>query len=539
MAEFVGLLAAALALGLFARRLKQKAIIGYLLAGLLAGPKGLGIVQSQGTVQFLADLGVALLLFSIGLEFSWQRIGALGRGAAWAGLLQCILTWASAAGAAWAMGLSPAGCFAFGNIIALSSTAFVLRILQDRTELESRHGRLVVGILLLQDLLLIPLLILQSVVAEGNSGWEGIVDLAQHLGRGALLVAIFYVVVRLVVQRVFRGADTYAERDVPVILSVLVCMGCAWACHVAGLSPVLGAFLAGMLLADQPVADQVRANVMPLRAIFVTIFFASIGMYAGLPSASQVPVLLLVAASIIAGKSLLAALSIRLGGAPWRVAALGGLALAQIGEFSFVLANDGLQRGLLPEGWFEPVVSSAVVTLLAAPYIFEIGGRLAGRVFRAGLPEKAPSGQSAGRHETGADVIIVGYGPAGREVARDMMAAGQTVAIIESNPGLVKAADGPRMFVGDGTDAETLLRAGLRLARALVLTIPDPGVSRTVLGIIRTLAPDLPVLVRARYHRYAGPILRLGADSVADEELLVGQALARTARRRLDLPPSD
>jgi len=532
LAELVGLLGLSLALGLLARRLKQTAAVGYLLAGLLAGPKGLGIVQAPETVEFLASLGVALLLFSIGLEFSWQRIGALGRRSVIAGCLQFGLTWLAGAAAGRGIGLPASGQFVLGNVLALSSTAFMLRILQERSEMDSRHGRLAFGVALLQDLFLIPLLVLQSITAQGRSEWDGFVELLIQLAKGAALLVLFYVVVRVLVLRMFRGADTYAEREVPVLLSVLVCLGCAWGSHVAGLSPILGAFVAGMLLADQPIAAQVRANVAPFQAVFFTLFFASIGMLTGIPPRSEVPLVLLISLGIVLVKLALAGIALRLTGCPPRVAIMGGLTLAQIGEFSFVLAKDGLARGLLPQQWFEPLVAASVLTLIANPYLMRAGhwwvnwlSRRKSRMQAEGADAEVPS----------SSVIVVGYGPAGREVSRAMRESGIEVEIIESNPNLAKTAHGYDVLVGDGTNTDTLLKAGIRRARLLILTIPDPGASRTILGVARDLNPDLDVLVRARYHRYAGPLRHLGAEAVVDEEYEVGRALAGVARARLGL----
>ncbi|MCL6545640.1 MAG: cation:proton antiporter [Bryobacteraceae bacterium] len=532
LAELVGLLGLSLALGLLARRLRQTAAIGYLLAGLLAGPKGLGIIQARETVDFLASLGVALLLFGIGLEFSWHRIAALGRRSVIAGLLQFGLTWLAGAAAGRWLGLSASGQLVLGNVLALSSTAFLLRILQERSEMDSRHGRLTFGVALLQDLLLIPLLVFQSISAQGRSELEGLADLSIQLVKGAALLALIYVVVRLVVLPIFRRADAYAEREAPVLLSVLVAVGCSWGSHVAGLSPVLGAFVGGVLLADQPVSAQVRANLAPFQAVFFTLFFASIGMLAGIPSSQQAPLVILASAGIIAVKFLMAALALRLTGCPPRVALMGGLALAQIGEFSFVLAKDALDRRLLPAGWFEPLVTASILTLILNPYLMRAGHWWANRWSRrqsrlgAAEPAEGPASES---------VIVVGFGPAGREVCRALEEAGVEPVVVESNPALAETAKGYPTVVGDGTSVETMVKAGIRTARMLIVTVPDPGTSRTILGVARDLNPDLRVVVRARYHRYAEPLRHLGAEAVVDEEHHVGRALADVARRRLGL----
>ncbi len=528
LAELVGLLSLALVLGLVAARLGQKAIIGYLVAGLVAGPRGLGIVKAAETVQFLAELGVALLLFSIGLEFSWHRIAAFGRKVVVGGLLQFGLTWTCGFAVGHFAGLTPAGSVALGSILALSSTAFVMRLLQDRSELDSRHGRQAVGILLLQDLLLVPLLVIQSVLAERQSGWAGVAAFGVQFGKGVLLVALFYVVIRLVVMRALRGANSYAERDVPVLLSVLACMGCAWGSHVAGLSPVLGAFVAGVLLADQPMADQIRANVTPLRAIFITLFFTSIGMLAGLPRASEWLLVAMLSAGVVVVKATAATAAIRWSGNPLRVAVLGGVALAQIGEFSFVLAQDALKRGLLPAGASEPLMTASVLTLIATPYLFPVGEWVARRLRKVQVVE------SMGERRGAVDAIVVGYGPAGLAVVIELIAAGLSLRVIEANSALAATVEGADVLVGDATSEEILTHAGLSKAKVLILTIPDPGAARTILGVARSLNANIEIVVRARYHRYADVLRRLGTDALADEEVLVGGELARGALALLE-----
>ncbi|MGQ9633024.1 MAG: cation:proton antiporter domain-containing protein [Bryobacteraceae bacterium] len=532
LAELVGLLGVSLALGLLARRLRQTALLGYLLAGLLVGPRGLGIVQARETVEFLASLGVALLLFGIGLEFSWHRIGALGRRSVIAGLLQFGLTWLAGAAVGRWLELPASGQPVLGNVLALSSTAFLLRILHERSETDSRHGRLTFGVSLLQDLLLIPLLVFQSISAQGRSELEGLADLGLQLLKGAALLALIYVLVRLVVLPVFRRADAYVEREAPVLLSVLVALGCAWGSHVAGLSPVLGAFVGGVLLADQPVSAQVRTNMTPFQAVFFTLFFASIGMLADIPSSGQIPLVLAGAAGIIAVKLVMAAVALRLTGCPPRVALMGGLALAQIGEFSFVLAKDALDRRLLPADWFEPLVTASILTLILNPYLMRAGHWWADhwsrRQSRRGALEAAvaPASES---------VIVLGFGPAGQEVCRALEESGIEPVVVESNPRLAATAKGYKVVVGDGTSVETMVRAGIQTARMLIVTVPDPGTSRTILGVARDLNPDLRVVVRARYHRFAEPLRHLGAEAVVDEEHQVGRALADVARRRLGL----
>lgn len=528
LGELVGLLGLALLLGMLAERLKQRPVLGYLLAGVIAGPKGLALISGRHEVEFLAELGVALLLFSIGLEFSWQRITSMGAKTVYAALLQFGLTWTAGFAAGLALGLPQGGAFVIGSLCALSSTAFVLRMLQDRSEMDSRHGRLAVGILLMQDLLLVPLLVVQSVIAEGREGWDGLAQLGLQLLKGTGLVIVFYVLIRVVLLRVMRGRGSYADREFPILLSFLVCLGCAWATHLASLSPILGAFVAGVLLGDQPVAEQIRANVSGLKAVFITLFFTSIGMLAGIPFGWAAVQVLLIAALLIAGKALMAGLAIRWSGNPWRVAVLGGFAIAQIGEFSFVLANDALKRKVLPEDWFDPLMTASVLTLVGTPYMFSLSGQMVDRYLH-----RKKKDEEGGEPHPDVDAIVVGYGPAGKEVVNRLVLEGYQVTVVESNPALVANLEGARAMVGDATHWDILRHAGIGSAKIMVVSVPDPGVGRTILALAHHELPEMPVIVRARYQRYAQPLRQLGAETVVDEEEMVGYALARAVSESL------
>lgn len=391
--------------------------------------------------------------------------------------------------------------------------------------MDSRHGRIAVGILLLQDLALIPLLILQSVAAEGRSGSAALLDFAIQLGRGALLVGLIYLVIRLVLLRAFRGAGSYAEREIPILLSVSACLGCAWASHLAGLSPALGAFVAGLLLADQPAADQIRANTAPLQTVFLTLFFSSIGMMATIPRGVDLLWVPLLALLIVGVKTLLTTGAIRLAGLPSRPALLGGLALAQIGEFSFVLAEDAARRAILPETWTNPLIAASVLTLFLAPYLLSTGSRL--------LEHQPPAAPAPAPRAVENSAIIVGFGPAGQSVFHELATLPVDLAVIDSNADLLARIEGARTFLGDATSVEILEHAGIASARTLIITVPDPSVARTIIGLARSLAPDLSIIVRARYHRFADPLRRLGAETVVDEEAAVGRMLAEQAAARL------
>ena len=303
VAELLVLLAAAFVLGLVFERLRQSAIIGYLLAGALLGPY---VLEGEQVVRGIAELGVTLLLFVVGLEFSLRRLVRMGPIGLGGGTVQVVLTCLLAGLIGWAWGLDGPAAMAVGAMIALSSTACVLRVLFDRTALASVHGRGAVGILLVQDMAVVPLLLVVS--ALGGEGGAG--DVAAALGRAALflvgLIVVFELLARYVLAPLLRQAVVARSRELLILLAVVVAFGSAWAAHALGLSPALGAFLAGLLLAESPFAVQIRADVGAIRTLFLTLFFASIGMLADprwiVQHAGQVAVILAV---VLVGKTVI------------------------------------------------------------------------------------------------------------------------------------------------------------------------------------------------------------------------------------------
>ena len=375
------LLLVALLLGTVAERLRQSAIVGYLIAGMVIGPNVLGWISKQQEIYHIAELGVALLLFVIGLEFSPKRLLELGKRSIGTGVLQIIVTAVATWGIAWGIGIGGREAVVIGMMIAMSSTACVLRLLTDRAELESIHGRSSLGILLVQDVAVVPMMLAVSAMAGNQSLGSTVGKLSLSVLLAAALVGAFYFVFTYVVPRLFRQRVWRRNRDLPILLAVVLAFGCAWAAQQLRLSPALGAFAGGVLLAVSPFATQIRADVRPLSTVLVTLFFAAIGMFGDLLWLLQNG--LLVAAivlGILVGKSLIIAVLARLFGQPWRYAVATGLCLAQIGEFSFVLATiaqspaDGMS--LMSATTFRALVSATIISLLLTPYLVAVAPRL-------------------------------------------------------------------------------------------------------------------------------------------------------------------
>ncbi len=534
------LLLTAIVLGSLFERLKQSAILGYLIAGTLLGPNALNLMENHLEVATIAELGVALLLFTIGLEFSWSRLRSIGWMALGGGTLQVIATGALSIWVCTFFELGWRPALAVGAMIALSSTACVLRLLVNRTELDSVYGRNTLGILLLQDVAVVPLVIVVTVLGgEGSSaqiGWE----IGRAVGMAVLLVGSLYLLLNYLVPRLLRAKEAARNRELPVLLAMVTAVGAAWVSHKLGLSPVLGAFVAGILLAESPYATQIRADVAPLRTLFVTLFFSSIGMFSNPAWAVEHwPTVAAVVAAIVLGKTLMTSVVACLFRSSLGHAVATGICLAQVGEFSFVLAGIAQQGKLIDSHLFELIITATIVTLFLTPYLVSLAPRLSravGRLRGRGPRELQPSNGAS--HDRGAElndhIVIVGFGPAGQGAANELIREQEApVVVVElSSRSAAKAqATGFRTYIGDATRSEILEKLNLEAARIVVVTTPDPTTVRQIIEQAHSFSPETPIIARARYNIYRSSLTLAGAHTVVDEEEEVGLRIASEVRR--------
>ena len=527
IAKLVLLLAVAFVLGVGAQRLKQSAIIGYLLAGTILG----SALFDREALAHWGELGVALLLFSIGLEFSFGRLKRMGSAVLLSGVMQVGVTLALFALIFSSRG-SVGAAVAWGQMVAVSSTAIVLRILMARAEIDSVSGRAALGILLVQDIAVVPLVLALTVMSHGGSAPDIALQIGKTIGAAGGMVVVFYGLFYHLIPRLLMRRGMFADRELVVLLAIILAFGSAWAAHSLGLSPALGAFLAGMLLAESPFASQVRADVGSLRTLFVTLFFTSVGMLADpnwfLANWQEVLVWLGV---VFGGKTLIIfGIGVALKMSPAYALAT-GITLAQIGEFSFVLATEAKNGGLIDNHVFSLAVSVTILSMFLAPYMVTYARPAARRI--VGL--FSPRGRSAaGGLETVSPaqtkgVFIVGFGPAGRKVARALLEKGIRPHVIELNPRSVKAAlrMGLTVHLGDASHADIITHAGIHGACVIVVTVPDPRSAKRILQNIQALSPGSSVIVRSRYHIATRELWELGATFAVDEENVVGRELAR------------
>ncbi len=541
--DIVLLLTGALVLGGLCTRLKQSPLVGYLVAGmLLGGPGSLRLISEGRDVETIAELGVALLLFSLGLEFSWPRLAALGRPALQSGVVQIVVTAFVGAVGPLLVGLPLRESVAVGAMVALSSTACVLRVLMDQGDIDSVHGRWSLAILLVQDLAVVPLAVLMTLLAgQGTAG-----ELALHVGEvlvyALLLVVGLYVLVNQLAVRALGVLTLERNRELAVLLAVVAGLGASGAAHAAGLSPALGAFLAGMFLGGSPFATQVRADVASLRVVLLTLFFGAAGMAADLTwMLQQWPFVLLSTAALIVMKTVVVWLVLRWFGQPDANGFATGLCLAQIGEFAFVLGTIGRSSSVLSQDTHLLLVSTTIVSLFVTAYLVpaapHVGCQLARLLGTAGTP----GGTGAVRDGvTPPRVIIIGFGPAGQHVAEALFGFGGAVLVIDLNARAKDAAEayGFQCLLGDATHLDVLEHAHVAAARLVVITVPAQTPAMTILCHVRHLAPGAHVIVRSRYNLHRAEFAQAGADEIVGDEEQVGNGLAgRVTERVRELLP--
>ncbi|WP_170319845.1 cation:proton antiporter [Polyangium spumosum] len=521
-------------------RVRLPAVAGLLLAGAFLGPTGFGLLSDAHRIQSLAEIGVVLLLFGIGLEFSLERLRQIAKTVTIGGSLQVGLTILAAVLCARVAGEPFSRGVLFGFLFALSSTALVLRTLAERGEVDAPHGRFIVGALIFQDLCVVPMVLVIPILA-GRSGGDPTRDLALALGKAALLVLVTVVVARSLVPRFFAMVDRARSRELFLMAVLGICLATAFLTSLAGLSLALGAFLAGILLAGSEYAHRAIGDVLPLRHAFTSLFFVSLGMLLDVHVLVEEPISVgLYLAAFVLGKGFIATLSALSMRFPARVAWLAGVGLAQFGEFGFVLATLAERNGLITPAEDRALLAAGVLSMIITPLAMHLAPRVrAGekilkpleRLLGArGIDEPMPEHSALSEH-----VIIVGYGVAGRMLARALAETHVPYLVLELNAETVRAAReaGEPAYYADVTSPEALANARVEHAAALVLLINDPEATRRAVAAAKRSAPEIPVLVRAHYIAADRALADLGADEVVFEELEAGlEMIARVLRRR-------
>ncbi len=519
--DLVIVLGAAIVVVTALRRAGVPSIAGFILTGALIGPTALALVDDTHHVEVLAEIGIALLLFGIGLELSLDRLRRFWKAVLLGGGIQVTLTVACTALVAKAFGLAPGPAIFLGCVVAISSTAVVLRGLSTRGELEAPHGRLAVGILVFQDLCVVPMILAVPILA-GGSGTVQEILLAG--GTALIILAAVLAAARYLVPPLLAIVARTRQRDIFVLAVFLVCFGTAWALSLAGISLALGAFLAGLIVAGSEFRHQAMSDLIPAREIFASLFFVSVGMLLDVSDVlahltSTVGLL----GMILVGKFVIiwgTAMILRM---PVRVGVLSAATLCQIGEFSFVLLNNASGFELLDATLSHNLLTAIILSMLLTPVAIAFGPRLALSASR--IPwlnrvlDAEPPGVDAREPHSG-HVVVAGYGLTGREVCRAIQDKGMASIAVDVNADNVRAAKaaGNRAVLGDITQPEVRESLGCRHARLVVISINDTRAAELAVRGIRKIAPNLPIIARAWYDMDKDSLQAAGATKVVTAE---------------------
>ena len=533
LALIVGLAIPVVAL---AQRLRLPALVGFLLVGVFIGPHGVALIAEPESVALLAELGVVLLLFEVGLELSLSQVLRWGASVLVAGAGQVAGTMALVMATGLALGLPPGRSLFYGALAALSSTAVVSKAYADRGELDTPRGRDAIAVLLFQDLAIVPLMLLLPLVA--GVGTSSPAAMWARVAGGLAAMTALVVGGRLAVRWTL---DRIVETRNPELFTLCVAffaIGTALVASSAGFSLAIGAFLAGLLISESEYGQQALSDVVPFRAVFSGVFFTSIGMLLDLPFiAGQAPLLLGMLLVLVAVKAVVATGAILLRGRFLETALASGVSLAQVGEFSFVLAAAGSPLGLFAEGHYQMFLSVAALSMTATPFLVAVARPIGLRVgaltsTRSVSESTRPSPQRADH------AVIIGYGLAGRYLARMLKAAGIECVVIDQNSELVRLAhnDGLDAVYGNGASRTLLEHAGAARARLIVFAIASPLEERRGVALAREVAPGAAIVVRTRYVSAIDELMRFGASEVVVEEFETSLELFARALESYEIP---
>ena len=524
--ELVALFAVSVALAYVCYRLRLPSVAGFLIAGALIGPHALGLVSDLEVVEVLAEVGVILLLFTIGIEFSLEKVARMVRAIYVGGGIQVGLTLGIVATALVAVGVGWREGIYTGFLVALSSTAIVLGLLTQRGETDTPSGRLTLAALIFQDLAVVAMVLLIPILG-GEATTPG--ELAWVLARAVMLVVGVLVLARRLVPRLLERVAHTRREELFLLTVVAICFGTAAVSSAAGVSLALGAFLAGLVVSESQYSELALSDVLPLRTLFSAVFFVSVGMLLDVRFLVDRPLLVLgAAAAVVVVKALAAGTSVLALGYPARTATIVALALAQIGEFSFVLERAGSSAGLAPmgldEGGSQAFIAATALLMLVTPVFIQIGPAMGSVIERSvfGRMRFWHGTVPADEDEQLEDhTIIIGHGPAGRRLVAVLEQKGIPFVVVEMNPAAVNELRqrGVHAVFGDATRGHLLESAGIHRAKLAVVVINDPDAAPRIIQRARFMNPTIEIIARTRLMSDVARLTALGADIVVAEEM--------------------
>jgi CPA2 family monovalent cation:H+ antiporter-2 len=525
------------------RRLKFPTIIGFLVTGILAGPHALAFIKDTHEVEQMAEIGVVLLLFTIGIELSLKELMRIKHLVFLGGGLQVLITILAIAAVGSAFGFPLPQAAFFGFLAALSSTAILMKLLIDSGQADSPHGKMSMGMLIFQDLCIVPLMLLTPLLAGKADGIQGILIIG---AKATAVVLAAHFGARFLVPWIFKQVVRTRSRELFILTIIFIGLGTAWLTAMAGLSLALGAFIAGLAISESEYSHQALSDIIPFREAFMSLFFISVGMLLDPEVVMKHPLLILsLVGTILIIKALVTTGAAMALGVPMRIAIIAALSLAQIGEFSFVLSQAGVEFGLLSPELYQIFLAASIATMGLTPACLAYAAPVADYVVGK-LPHDWTSGKGIlASHEKPVTMndhlVIVGYGVNGKNLARVLTTLNIPHVVIETNPFTVRkeAKKGQHILFGDASKPEVLEHAHIGTARGMVIAISDAAASRRVASLARQLSPAIHIIVRTRYILEVEPLYKLGVNEVVPEEFETSVEILSRVLRNYLVPHDD
>jgi CPA2 family monovalent cation:H+ antiporter-2 len=538
-------LAIATAVALLFGRLHLSVVAAFLVAGAILGPSGAGLVAESGMVDALAEIGVALLLFTVGMELSLANLGKMRFRILQGGGVQLSATILLTVAALSLARFPLAEAIFIGFVLSLSSTAIVLKVYADRMEIDSSHGKISTGILLFQDMAVIPMMLLIPSLRQWETAQFSTV--AFTLAKAGVGVAAILLASRFVIPLLLREVIRLNSREILAMTVMFLILGTAWIARWWGLSLAMGAFLAGLVISDSMYVHEIAAQVFPFRDVFNGVFFISVGMLLDLSFLMRhLPMILLFSVGVVLAKAVCAGAAIRTLHYPWRVSVIGAIGLGQVGEFSFLLMSVGFREGLVGGVVYQNLLAVTILTMVSTPFMMKAAPWAAKYFVRRVVrgeetedpEEEAAAGGSPGAGRSENHVIVSGYGMNGKNLVRVLRSTHVPYVVVDLNDALVREGReaGEPIFYGDVNNPEILDRVGVGRARMLVLAISDPMATRRAVAVARRANPRLVILVRTRYVADVDDLIALGANAVIPEEFETSVEIFSRVLREYHVP---
>lgn len=509
---------------LLCHRIHIPTIVGFLFTGVLCGPHGLALISNPLNVETLATIGIVLLLFSIGMEFSLKKILQLKRFFLLGGSLQVLLTVLASFTVAKVIGRPTGEALFLGFLISLSSTAIVLKVLEERVESSSPHGKITLAILIFQDIVAIPMMLVLPLLSGIDQNFDE--NFFWVLAKGVIILIVVGLSAEKIVPKILYHIAKTRNRELFLLSVLVICFSVAWLASSLGLSLSLGAFLAGLIIADSEYSNEAISDIIPFQNLFTSFFFVSIGMLLDIGFFLEHPLtIIMITLAVLALKSMIAGGVALMIGMPLRTAVFVGIALSQIGEFSFVLARTGLIYGLGDYNHYQLFLSVSLFTMALSPSLIYLSQTITDLFIRLPFLSKLASGLKTGTAFVSESlkkdhVIIVGFGVSGRNLAKSSKEVGVPYVVLEMNAETVNAEKrkGEPIHFGDATHALVLKHANIKEAKVIAVVVNDPAAAVRIVKQARLLNPKIYIIARTHYMHEMKPMYDVGANDVIPDE---------------------